>query len=165
MTKNEDNYEIEASKQYSNFAGLLIGFSITFTTLLLTLSTEKIRVNIYFEYAIAAFIISAFAFLFSSEYFIYFTREKKSRNYDLASFYYYIGYVSMIFGVIYLLKLFGIYYALIISYIFLAMSIYYYISDYIIAIRRDKKMGDVICLISMSITYMFVIYFTLIINS
>ena len=110
MPNNEKKYKIDASKQYSNFAGLLIGFSITFTTILLTLSTKEIKNSIFFEYAIAAFITSALTFLQSSEFFIYFTRNKKDINYDIASYCYYIGYLSMVLGIVYLLKLFDINY-------------------------------------------------------
>ena len=160
----DNNDKIDASKHYSNFSGLLIGFSITFTTLLLTLSTQEIKDNIFFEYAIAAFIISAFAFLQSSEFFIYFIRIKNDINYDLASFFYYIGYISMVFGVIYLLRLFDIYLALWVSYLFLAISIYYIITDYIVAIKRDKKVKDILCLILIMIIYFSIIYYTLIIH-
>ena len=162
MPNNEEKYKIDASKQYSNFAGLLIGFSITFTTILLTLSTKEIKDNIFFEYAIAAFITSAFTFLQSSEFFIYFTRNKKDINYDIASYCYYIGYLSMVLGVVYLLKLFDINYALVISYIFLLFSFIFLIIDTKIAIFRDKKPIDIVCLPLIIIVYLLAIYFTLI---
>ena len=162
MPNNEIKYKIDASKQYSNFAGLLIGFSITFTTILLTLSTKEIKDNIFFEYAIAAFITSAFTFLQSSEFFIYFTRNKKNINYDIASYCYYIGYLSIVLGVVYLLKLFDINYALLISYIFLVVSFIFLINDSIIAIFREKKLIDIVCLSSIIIIYLLVIYCTLI---
>ena len=162
MPNNEEKYKIDASKQYSNFAGLLIGFSITFTTILLTLSTKEIKNNIFFEYAIAAFITSAFTFLQSSEFFIYFTRNKKDIHYDIASYCYYIGYLSMVLGVVYLLKLFDINYALVISYIFLLFSFIFLIIDTKIAIFRDKKPIDIVCLPLIIIVYLLAIYFTLI---
>ena len=162
MPNNEEKYKIDASKQYSNFAGLLIGFSITFTTILLTLSTKEIKNNIFFEYAIAAFVTSAFTFLQSSEFFIYFTRNKKDINYDIASYCYYIGYLSMVLGVVYLLKLFDINYALVISYIFLLFSFIFLIIDTKIAIFRDKKPIDIVCLPLIIIVYLLAIYFTLI---
>ena len=162
MPNNEEKYKIDASKQYSNLAGLLIGFSITFTTILLTLSTKEIKDNIFFEYAIAAFITSAFTFLQSSEFFIYFTRNKKDINYDIASYCYYIGYLSMVLGVVYLLKLFDINYALLISYIFLGISFIFFIRDSIITIFRDKKLIDIACLLSIIIIYLLIICFTLI---
>lgn len=162
MPNNEKKYKIDASKQYSNFAGLLMGFSITFTTILLTLSTKVIKDNIFFEYAIAAFITSAFTFLQSSEFFIYFTRNKKDINYDIASYCYYLGYLSMVLGVVYLLKLFDINYALVISYIFLLFSVIFLIIDTKIAIFRDKKPIDIVCLPLIIIVYLLAIYFTLI---
>lgn len=162
MQNNEINYKISASKQYSNFAGLLIGFSITFTTILLTLSTKEIKNNIFFEYAIAAFITSAFTFLQASEFFIYFTRNKNDIHYDIASYLYYIGYLSMVLGVVYLLKLFDINYALVVSYIFLGVSFIFLIDDSRIAIFREKKLIDIVCLLSIIIIYSLVVYFTLI---
>ncbi len=160
MKDNENNNKTDAAKQYSSLAGLLVGFSITFATLLLTLSTREIKDNIFFEYAITVFVISTFSFLESSEFFIYFTRDKKEINYDIASILYYIGYMSIIFGVIYLLNLFNINYALWISYLFLIFIVVYTISDYIVAIRRDKMLRDVFCFVFI-IIYFLVFSYTL----
>ena len=121
--------KVDAAKQYSIFTGLLIGFSITFTTILLTSSSEEIKNNIFFEYAIAAFVISAFTFLQSTEFFIDFTGGINDIFYDIASYCYYIGYLSMVLGIVYLLKLFDINYALWISYFFLVVSFIIFISD------------------------------------
>ena len=68
----------------------------------------------------------------------------------------------MVLGVVYLLKLFDITYALVISYIFLGVSFIFLIDDSRLAIIRDKKLIDIVCLLSIIIIYSLVVYFTLI---
>ena len=68
----------------------------------------------------------------------------------------------MVLGVVYLLKLFDINYALVISYIFLLFSFIFLIIDTKIAIFRDKKPIDIVCLPLIIIVYLLAIYFTLI---
>jgi len=118
MDKKLKEYKIEGPKLYTSYSGVLVGFSLTLIALLLTLSGKEIKQSPFFEYAIAAFFVSSFGFLNSTEWFIKYIRnrldprktdedEKEIENaHDYGSYFYYMGYLSMVLGTVYLLKLF-----------------------------------------------------------
>ncbi len=160
---NIDDSEIEGSKLYTTFTGVLLGFSITFVTLLLTLSGKEIKESPFFGYAIAAFVLSAFSYLETCTGFIHFIRKNQNWAYDLASYFYYVGYLAMILGIVYLLKLFNISLALNIAYGFLILAIFFAIHDGYLTLKDENRaLRDVIFFPGLIIGYISTIWFTLI---
>lgn len=162
MPNQSDDCRIEQVNLYVAFSGVLLGFSIALITLLLTLTLEKYRVSPLFEYAIAAFVVSALGYLENIEWFIYFIKKKKDMHYNIGAYFYYFGYLYMILGVAYLLKLFEIRIALYIIYFALLYTIIITAQDFYIDFKREQRSVDIIISTLIIVIYILIIWFTLI---
>jgi len=162
--------EISKVGQYTNFAGVLIGFCVTLVTILLALSGEGIKSSPYFEYAIGGFIGSTFFWIQTCEWFAHYvgTKEesKKERRFYIASYCYYCGYLAMTLSIVYLLKLFNIRFGLLFSYIYLLFTVHMTTED---LYQNIKEMKDerksirwhIFALLVIMLTYFVIIFYTL----
>lgn len=174
MDKGSKNYEIEGPKLYTSYSGVLLGFALTLIALLLTLSSKEIKQSPFFEYAIGAFFISSFGYLNSSEWFIKYIRdsleskkveEKREieKSYEYGSYFYYLGYLSMVLGTIYLLKLFELNrIVMFFGYPALFYTFYYFVIDGYMTLKNGKGISmDTIFFPLFSIIYLVIIIVTL----
>lgn len=159
---DEDNLRYEGVKLYVSFSGVLMGFSTALITLLLTLTLDKYRSSPFFEYAIAAFVFSALSYLQNIEWFIYFIRSKKDLHYNIGSYAYYLGYLSMILGIAYMLKLFEIKLALYLIYSFLLYTVFITAQDFYLDLKKERRSIDILISPAVIIIYILIIWFTLI---
>lgn len=162
MMPNQLDYRLAQVNLYVTFGGVLIGFSIALIALLLTLTTETYRTSPFFEYAITAFVVSAFSYLQNIEWFIYFIKTKEAKHYNIGAYAYYLGYLFMILGVAYILKLFEIKLALYVIYLALFYTIIMTAHDFYIDIKREQRLIDVIISPAIIVIYILIIWFTLI---
>lgn len=162
MYNQSDDWRLEQVKLYVTFSGVLLGFSVALIILLLTLTTEQYRTSCLFEYAIAAFLVSALGYLENIEWFIYFIKTKKEMHYSIGAYAYYFGYLFMILGIAYILKLFEITLALYIIYTALLYTVIITVQDFYFNIKRGQRLVDIIISPAVIVIYILIIWFTLI---
>jgi hypothetical protein len=62
MENNSEKTLVDRAQRYSEFSGILIGFSITIAVLIIALANEEIAKQTLYIYSLSAFIYSALAF-------------------------------------------------------------------------------------------------------
>jgi len=155
--------EISKVEQYTNFAGVLIGFCVTLVTILLALSGEGIKSSPYFEYSIAGFIASTFFWIQAYEWYVHYLGSKEEISFYKGSYCYYCGYLAMILSIIYLLKLFNIGIGFYFSFAYLAYSVCMTIVDLYKRIKKIKDEGKPIkWYVSYPLPIILIIYFVII---
>lgn len=95
------------TKRYANFAGILIGFSISIAVIIISLTPEKVSTSTHYCYSLAAFVYSSLAFFNTYTWYGQASEEseepKKQRKYFFyGTLFYYTGYWGILLGLIYL---------------------------------------------------------------
>jgi hypothetical protein len=146
---------IEARASWgANFAGILIGFSITITALLVAQANEKMANLPQYGYTLAAFIYSTLAFLSVYDWSERATEieplVEKQRSFFNASCFSCTGYWSVMLGLVYLtslIQLRTLNYPFFISFGFLVYRFIVDFYDFMWVILKGKKLGGIILLV------------------
>ncbi len=162
MDNQKGNPAIKGAKLHASFTGVLLGFSVTLVTLLLTLPGEEVKASQFFDYSISAFVTSAFCYLQTSAWFIHYATTPKDGAYDIASYFYYLGYLAMVLGIVYLLKLFNAYPALYIAYVFIIWVACVLFHDVYLNFKEEPSLMDYLFFSILTVAYLSIIWYTLI---
>jgi hypothetical protein len=145
------------AKWYANFAGILIGFSITIAVLIVTLCDNNIPNLPQYGYSLAAFVYSALAF-FSTytwygravEYGQENQSEKQDKAFQKASLFYYTGYWSILLGLIYLtslIQLEAVNFAFFIPFVFLVYTFWRNLRESLWEIFKGNRSNGILLLV------------------
>lgn len=153
------------ARWYANFAGILIGFSITIAVLIVTQANEGITKLPQYGYSLAAFIYSALAFFSTYTWYgraterigatedsesIKLARKKKRDAFMIGSIFYYTGYWSVLLGLIYLttlIQLQTLNYPFFIPFVFLLYTFVINLKESLWEILKGEKLNGFILLV------------------
>ena len=156
---NENRLKYRA-EWYANFAGILIGFSITIAVLIVTLCDDTVPNLPQYGHSLAAFIYSALAFFSTYTWYgrvIEYTKENKPEKRDKAyrngSLFYYTGYWSMLLGLIYLTSLIQLQlnFAFFIPFVFLVYTYLISLYESFYEISNGNKSNGFILLVLLTV--------------
>jgi len=153
---SEDSKELtkeheHRARWYANFAGILIGFSMSIAVLIVALVNEGIEKVPQYSYSLAAFIYSALAFFSTYTWFGRALEQPEiKRYYRIGSLFYYTGYWSLLLGLIYLttlIQLSTLNYPFIIPCAFLLYTFIINLKESVIGILKFSKLDGILLLV------------------
>jgi len=121
---------------YTSFAGVLLGICVALVVLLLSYGEGE---TIFYSYSISCLVISAFSWLQTYEWYVYFIGTKKESDFKIGSIFYYIGYLSLILAFVFLFINFKFLYPYLISIAFSFYALFHVVKD--IYLRQKSEKG------------------------